>query len=137
MNKIVILDHLKTSLESVKKFTGSMVGELAQTVTDAIQELQENIVQVFNFTAGVDWDGWVQSGDAYTKTVFINGLLESDTPIMDVVLLDDVSAAKLQLESYQCINRAVVNNGSITLYCYDEVPFVSFEIQLLVLRGGV
>ncbi len=41
MSKIAIFEHLKTCSEAAKKFTSSLVGELATSVTAAITELEE------------------------------------------------------------------------------------------------
>jgi len=44
MSKLTILNHLKACAEAAKRFTNKVLGELAQTVTEAIAELDANKV---------------------------------------------------------------------------------------------
>ena len=39
MGKITLLNHLKACAEAAKNFTNGLVGELAQSVTDALRSL--------------------------------------------------------------------------------------------------
>lgn len=40
MGKITLLNHLKACAEAAKNFTNGLVGELAQSVTDALEEFE-------------------------------------------------------------------------------------------------
>lgn len=40
MSKIAIFEHLRTCSEAAKKFTYGLVGELAQTVMEAMEEME-------------------------------------------------------------------------------------------------
>lgn len=41
MGKMTILEHLKACAEAAESFTSGLVAKLAQTVTDAMQEMEE------------------------------------------------------------------------------------------------
>lgn len=40
MGKLTLTEHLKACAEAAKSFTNGLVAELAQTVTDAMQEME-------------------------------------------------------------------------------------------------
>lgn len=41
MGKIAVFEHLKTSLEAARDYTGKLVGLVTQTVAEAIEEINE------------------------------------------------------------------------------------------------
>lgn len=69
----------------------------------------------------------------YTNTVPVDGLLEADTPIVDIDLSDDSNAAIL-IDSWARVGRVVATEGAVTAYCYTDVPLVDIPIQLKVVR---
>lgn len=69
----------------------------------------------------------------YTANLVLAGAKASATPIADVVLSNDIDTAILQKEAYQCIDRIVMNDGSVTLYCFDSLPEVTFDIKFMVM----
>lgn len=77
---------------------------------------------------------WGLTKGKYYVTVDVNGILESDNPIVDVVLSDTKETAQGQLEAWGKISRIVTSANSITVYCYDEVPTTAIPIQLKVVR---
>lgn len=75
--------------------------------------------------------GWSSSAP-YTQIVNVPGIIETDRPTVSLYLPDGITAADVDLQSkaYDCINRAVTGNGSITVYCYKKRPAVDFQIQM-------
>ena len=61
--------------------------------------------------------GWSSSAP-YTQTVNVSGMVETDRPTVSLYLPDGITAADVDLQSkaYDCVNRAVSGNGSITVY---------------------
>ncbi len=72
-------------------------------------------------------------GTYYYQDVSVDGILESDTPIADVVLGADADANAAYLEAWACVNRISTADGSITLYA-SEAPGSAMTIQLKVVR---
>lgn len=72
-------------------------------------------------------------GTYYYQDVSVDGILESDTPIADVVLGADAEANAAYLEAWACVNRISTADGSITLYA-SEAPGSAMTIQLKVVR---
>jgi hypothetical protein len=75
--------------------------------------------------------GWSSSAP-YTQTVNVSGMVETDRPTVSLYLPDGITATDVDLQSkaYDCVNRAVSGDGSITVYCYKKKPAVDFQIQM-------
>lgn len=80
--------------------------------------------------------GWADtSGNApFTQTVNIQGILATDTPIIDVVLSSTTDTAKSQLEAFSCLSKIETADGSITATCLDTKPTIDIPIKLKVIR---
>lgn len=80
--------------------------------------------------------GWADtSGNApFTQTVNIQGILATDTPIIDVVLSSTAETAKSQLEAFSCLSKIETADGSITATCLDTKPTIDIPIKLKVIR---
>jgi hypothetical protein len=85
---------------------------------------------VLTATLDTTWSG---TSAPYTKTVYVSGILATDTPIIDVVMSGTYSTDEARIEAWGYIYRAVCNNGSITFYA-TEKPTVSLPIQIRVVR---
>lgn len=80
--------------------------------------------------------GWTDtSGNApFIQTVNIQGILATDTPIIDVVLSSTTETAKSQLEAFSCLSKIETADGSITATCLDTKPTIDIPIKLKVIR---
>lgn len=80
--------------------------------------------------------GWIDtSGNApFIQTVNIQGILATDTPIIDVVLSSTTDTAKSQLEAFSCLSKIETADGSITATCFDTKPTIDIPIKLKVIR---
>ena len=89
-------------------------------------------------TITVPTTGWTTSTDTNGTTYYSINITDSiltstGYPITDVVLPSDIVAARLQSEAYQNVNKITVNDGSVTLYCFDSLPTVSFQIRIQIM----
>lgn len=85
---------------------------------------------VLTTTIDTTWQG---STAPYTKTQTVNGLLATDTPIVDAVMSGDFETDKARIEAWGYVYRVTTADNAITLYA-TEKPTVSFPIQLKVVR---
>ena len=99
-----------------------------QTIKDAITTLGPVL-----FEAAFPASSWSQT-PPYTQTVPVEGLLETDTPIADVMLDNDPEIAAAELEAFELVGRMDAENGQLTAYCYDSAPEAEITIRLLVMR---
>lgn len=86
----------------------------------------------FTATIGTSWAE--ESTGLYTQEVTIEGISETDTPTVDLVLSNDVTTAKAQMDAWANISRVTTSTGKIKVYCYDTYPTVSIPIQLICIR---
>lgn len=70
----------------------------------------------------------------YTQTVEVEGVLGTDTPLVDVVLSDDAEDAVAELEAYGLVGRLDTDEDEITVTCYEDVPEVDLTLALKVVR---
>jgi len=85
---------------------------------------------VLTATLNTTWSG---TSAPYTKTVTVNGIQSSDTPIIDVVMSGTYSTDTARTEAWGYIYRAVTGANSITFYATDK-PTVNLPIQIRVVR---
>ena len=85
---------------------------------------------VLTVTLNTTWSG---TSAPYTKTVTVNGIQSSDTPIIDVVMSGTYSTDEARAEAWGYIYRAVTGANSITFYATDK-PTVDLPIQIRVVR---
>lgn len=81
-----------------------------------------------DFTEGTSAEGVTY----YYCTKTVTGITASDVPIVDASLSSDIDAAKLQLEAYQCVDKIETSADAITVYCFGDLPEVTFSINLMV-----
>ena len=64
----------------------------------------------------------------------MEGLLETDTPIIDLNLSDTVETAKSQIEAWANVSRITTESEKIKVYCYDTKPEIEIPIQIVCIR---
>lgn len=93
------------------------------------------VTKTYTVTVPVNWTADTTNGGYYQK-LRVDAVSSLDNPIVDLVLTSDVEANKLQMESWEKVDRVCTTPGvySLTLYAYGDAPAVSFKIQLKVVR---
>lgn len=85
---------------------------------------------VYQAIIGTSWSG----SAPYTQNISVSGILESDTPIVDIDLSAvDYSNKDAVIEAYSKIYRITTAANSITIYA-DEATTTAVPIQLKVVR---
>ena len=103
-----------------------------ETEAETIKEALAGRGPVY-FQAAFPADGWSESAP-YTQSVSVEGILETDTPIGDVVPDNDPEIAVEELDAYGLVGRMDAENGQLTAYCYGDVPCAEFTVRLMVMR---
>lgn len=103
------------------------------TAAAALTALGAASAKLYNVTIDTTWSG--DATDGYTKNVALSGILNTDVPVVGVVLSSDKSSALLQGRAFARVNRITTSANAITLYAYTSKPDTAFTIQLLVVRG--
>lgn len=92
------------------------------------------IPTVSDYSASLLSSGWNGSSAPYTQTVSVQGILATDTPIVDVVLDSSTSTAISQNNSWAFVSKIETSADSITATCLESKPEVDLPIHLKVVR---
>ena len=76
---------------------------------------------------------WTGAEAPFAKVQTVNGLLATDTPIVDVVMSGDFETDEARIEAWGYVYRITTADNAITLYA-TEKPAVELPIQLKVVR---
>lgn len=91
------------------------------------------------FEAEIPTRGWTESGTIAYYDAAVSGILESDTPVVDVVTSGIIPLTRENIEkavtAWAKVFRIIVEDGRIRLICFnDDVPADSFKVKLLCVR---
>ena len=90
--------------------------------------------EVSNYTAIITTTWTEGSSSVYSQTISVQGILSTDTPIIDVVLDSDPTTAQNQMDAWSYISRISTSNDSITVYAVGAAPTTAIPIQILCMR---
>ena len=80
-------------------------------------------------------NSWAQGQNGeYTQEVEVAGILETDTPMIDLILSDDIENSKSQIEAWSCVSRITTNTNKIKVYCFENAPTMEFQVQIICIR---
>jgi hypothetical protein len=66
--------------------------------------------------------------------VTVTGLLDTDTPFIDIVFSSSLATAKLEAEAYACVSKAIADDDTLSLLCFDFKPVTAFNLQIKCIR---
>ncbi len=108
-------------------------GTGAKTAEEARKNLGVASTALYTANVGTSWTADTENG-GYYQNVTVNGILATDTPIVDIVLGTDVATNISQLEAWACVTRMTTAANTIKLWANLKKPESSFKIQLKVVR---
>jgi hypothetical protein len=120
----------------------SEVGDLILAVTDRSgsgnQDTDWNVLQtnteIFTRSITIPTTGWSGSAAPFTLEVNVSGILESDTPTIDINLNGvDYANVEAHNAAWNLIYRAVTGAGTITFYA-TQIPLTQITLQAKVVR---
>lgn len=129
---VIVNRNVEQSDGSYKVETHKLTAKADKTYVDSLKPV--------TFTVSVPTTGWStltdSNGETYYKlTITASNAISTGYPVCDVVLPDDIAAARLQENAYKCINKVSVGSGNVTLYCFEEIPSVAFTIRIQIARS--
>lgn len=127
-----ISETYETKSNKSDSFTESSSTTYASTkaLVDGLKTKAE--VKKFTATIGTSWTRG--ENNEYIQEIVVDGILETDTLIIDLILSDDVETAKSQIEGWSNVSRVTTENGKIKVYCYDTAPNTEIPIQIICIR---
>lgn len=107
-----------------KDYRNFSIGEAINTLFEMIENMEEAILHkasVFNYTGTLPSASWTGEEAPYTKAVTVNGILETDNPIVDMVCTGIYETDEVMQEDWAKIYRVVTSANTLTFYA-KEVP---------------
>jgi len=102
---------------------------------DRLEAVEAGKAEAGNLTAVLAAAGW--SGKApFTQTVQVAGMLDTDNPIVDMIVDDDPKTAVAQMEAYGFVGRMRAEAGALKVWCYEDKPEIDLPLQLKTIRSG-
>lgn len=118
-------------LEKTVSVEGGGTG--AKTADEARKNLGAASTALYTANISTSWTVDDEYG-GYYQNVTVNGILATDTPMIDIVLGTDVATNIAQIEAWACVTRVTTAANMIKLWANLKKPESSFEIQLKVVR---
>lgn len=127
--------------ENVEKCFGNVDGNNMDKIDTLFTSVENNIAQlstglgtkatVLNKTAtiGTSWSG----SSPFTQEIELSDILETDTPIVDLVPSDDFNVATAEEEAWAKVYKIVTSAGKIKVYAKQK-PSVALNIKLQIVR---
>lgn len=103
------------------------------TARAEIEALKQEKAETITYTATIPSTGWTASAPYYVD-VAIEGLLETDNPMITPVYTGTIETDTAIKESWNKIDRAVTSANSLRVYAFEEVPSANIPVQLQVVR---
>lgn len=114
------------------KLNGTLITPDTQKIVDLV--VSEGGSTSVTYTAEITTVWATGESGEYLQTIEIPGILGTDNPIVDLIQSTSVETAKSELEAWSLISKITTQNDNITVYCYDSVPSVNLNINLLCVR---
>lgn len=132
-----IIYNTKMRIDAEESISGAVLYGSLQNLTENEQSIaRKNITaaETVLYTGTLLSSAWSENAP-YTQTLTISGILESDTPIADIILTNATTDNYEELISnYSLVSRMTTATNTITAYCYIDKPTINLDIQFKVVR---
>ena len=123
---VMMNDVSKTTLFRDCNTLEDLVGKLDTVLS------KKTYCETYYATLTADYTG---EAAPYTQNASVPGLLESDEPIVGLIVDDqDTALALNQEKAFSNVTRIVANDNSISVYCNKKKPEVALKLRLVVFR---
>lgn len=106
-----------------------------EMLVDEANRLAEVKLEEAIYAATIPTSGWNGTEAPYTRNITVNGLLASDTPIIDIVQSGDYQTDTQICDNWALISRITTRANGLTVTA-DEIPTAAIPIQVRCLRNG-
>ena len=121
-------DIVKVNTADLSSITGDNVQEIIKNIDIALDDCETTLTTTIiakNFTS---------VNDHYEQKIMIDGVKETDNPIVGLLMSGTVDDINEQMDSWGCIQRITCGSGFITVYCYDDLPEIDITVQIKIVR---
>lgn len=114
----------ESNMQLLKAFCDAVVSDLVD-----IDTLKASVI---NKTATIS-TSWSGSAAPFAQTIAIEGILTTDTPIVDLVPSSTFATAEQEEQEWAKVYKITTADGSITVYA-KEATTLSLNIKLQIVR---
>lgn len=110
--------------------------EGSQQTLVAVQknEVQDtSSVYYVDFSGTIPSSGWSGSDAPYSLNLTVNGLLDSDSPIIDMVATGNYAVDSIMVSDWPKIYRVVATDNTLTFYATD-IPIAQIPFKMRCIR---
>lgn len=105
----------------------------AKDGNDPITPKMIGAVSAFDIVVDIPANGWSMESGYYTKNIFVSEIKETDSPIIDVVLMGSLAQDEKILNIWSDITRVVAEENGIKVFS-TSLPSGDISIKMKVLR---
>lgn len=126
----VFSDGSEDALTALKQLFGSTDSNMHK-IDALITALESGKAEVVNKSAtiGTSWSG----GEPYTQSITVEGIFETDTPMVDLVCSDDFDTATAEEKDWAKIYKITTSAGAITVYAKEPTK-TTLNIKMQIVR---
>lgn len=77
-------------------------------------------------------DNWIGDTAPYTQTINITGITADNSPIIDLIVSDDIALGKEEITQWSYITKATTGENSIAFSCYEKKPSIALNFKVKV-----
>lgn len=102
---------------------------------EAVNDLEIEKVGETVYDVSIPATGWTGLTAPYTKTVTVNGVKATDTPLVDIELTGNYATDQSMCDNWSLVYRITTAANSITVYS-NGLPTATMQIKVRCLRHG-
>lgn len=77
-------------------------------------------------------DNWNGDTAPYTQTINMSGITADNSPIIDLIVSDDITLGKEEITQWSYITKATTGENIITFSCYEKKPSITMNFKVKV-----
>ena len=77
-------------------------------------------------------DNWIGDTAPYTQMINITGITADNSPIIDLIVSDDIALGKEEITQWSYITKATTGENSIAFSCYEKKPSIALNFKVKV-----
>lgn len=130
----ILLYHSSADIVALDESKVPGLGNNLEKAMKTLNNKAEGKANTTTLTVTINASAFEGGTSPYKQTILLDGITETDNPIAGVTYDEDVEIALKQREAWGNVSRIKCNNGSITVFCYEDKPTVDIPIQLKIVR---
>lgn len=92
--------------------------------------LDVNLTNIMDIKYATITTTWVGSTNPYTQIINVSGVLSTHNPQIYPIYSSDNNVAINEKISWNCVDKIVTGNGTITVTCFEHLPDTAINIGI-------